>query len=98
LIATKDEGVLQREEILFELLAYLVKENHSLRQRAVSLQTQKSSTREEILRRLFLATDFIYSDVTRSHSLDDKLPVQVSLPSGVQAGVSRNAPPVCYPT
>lgn len=71
LIAAKGEGVLQREEILFELLAYLVKEKRSLRQGADSLPLQKSSTREEIMRRLFVATDFIYSDVTRSHSLNE---------------------------
>lgn len=71
LIATKDQGTLQRQELLFELMEYLVRENHLLRQGAASLKSVKASTREELLRRLFLATDLIYADVSRAHSLDE---------------------------
>jgi AraC family transcriptional regulator len=71
LINTKNDGLLKREELLYELIAHLIKENNSLACGAMALPISKASTRGEILRRLFLATDFIYSYPYRTHTLEE---------------------------
>jgi AraC family transcriptional regulator len=62
---------LRRDELLIQLLRELIKEQQGTAVRTDSIDAIKGSTRREIIRRLHLATDHIYSFPEISHSLDD---------------------------
>lgn len=62
---------LQKEEVLYQLVTRLLSEQHKLRTLHESLTSLKSSTREEIMRRLFEATDYIHSSYHKPISLED---------------------------
>jgi len=49
------------EEKLFELMLILLREQTQILRDTATIPTIKKSTREEIMKRLFLATDYIYS-------------------------------------
>jgi AraC family transcriptional regulator len=69
LVHTRHEGGLQREELLFRLLPLLWQQEYSLQQQAQQLASVKKATREEILKRLLRATDYIHAFVHRPLSL-----------------------------
>ena len=54
-----------------ELLFYLLESNQQINRSQLSLDSIKSSTREEIAKRLRIAVDFIYSNFDKEISLDD---------------------------
>ncbi|HZY82112.1 MAG TPA: AraC family transcriptional regulator [Cyclobacteriaceae bacterium] len=66
-----DKTRLQREEILAKLLSYLAVIHRGEKLKLDNLDTAKVSTREEIIRRLHLATDHIYSNYQSDISLED---------------------------
>lgn len=51
----------EEQELLGSLVDHLIAQTHQLKKQEQSLNTRKESTRKEILKRLFLATDYIYS-------------------------------------
>jgi AraC family transcriptional regulator len=61
----------QEEETLFKLFAWLVREEQTIKQKSVALSVAKKSTREEIMARLLLATDYIYSYYQHDIALDE---------------------------
>jgi AraC family transcriptional regulator len=62
---------LRRDELLMSLLAQLMVEQQIERQRKNVLGAVKGATRSEIMRRLYLATDYVYSSPDGSFSLDE---------------------------
>jgi AraC family transcriptional regulator len=66
-----DKTKLEREELLTLLYAHLLKVNRGERSKAGSISAAKASTREEIIRRLHLATDHIYNSYSSDVSLDE---------------------------
>lgn len=68
---TKDQGALKRDELLYSLMTHLLDEQNLLRQRAKQLPALRTSTREEIARRLHLATDYIYAHSEKAITLDE---------------------------
>jgi AraC family transcriptional regulator len=67
---SSEEGRLKEEELLYQLMVYLLKENYFIKESALQLPVIKSSSREEILKRLFRATDYIYAHYAEDISLD----------------------------
>lgn len=65
------ESVLQEEELLAEVGFYLLHEYRDLKQRINKLPVAKKAVREEILRRISLATDMIHMAPGGDYSLDD---------------------------
>jgi len=61
----------EREELLTQLVVHLLRVNNGEKIKLENLSTAKLATREEILRRLHLATDFIYAYYSTDLSLDD---------------------------
>jgi AraC family transcriptional regulator len=61
----------EREELLTQLVVHLLRVNNGEKIKLENLSTAKLATREEILRRLHLATDFIYGYYSSDLSLDD---------------------------
>jgi AraC family transcriptional regulator len=70
-LAAPDITTLEREEVLTRLMANLVRVHRGERTKLEHINGIKASTREEILRRLHLATDHIYSNYSSDISLDD---------------------------
>lgn len=62
---------MRQDEILYELLVHLVKMNLDVRKQTESLAVCKKSTRDELSKRLFAATDHIYSNLHLPISLDE---------------------------
>jgi AraC family transcriptional regulator len=71
LMLTKDEGSLKQEELLYSLMIYLIYQQELITRQSLSIPVIKSATREELLKRLFLATDYIYSFYNQSLSLEE---------------------------
>jgi AraC family transcriptional regulator len=59
------------EEALYNLLTYLVRNERDVKEGMLRLPLMKSSTREELTQRLFLAKDYIYSFYDQSLSLEE---------------------------
>lgn len=64
-------NVMQYEDILGTLLSHLYKEDRSVIKQAKDIPVTKSSTREEIIKRLLLAVDYIYTFYSMPISIDD---------------------------
>lgn len=62
---------LKRDQLLYMLLAHLMKEHYSATQKETLLSATRESTRKEILRRLHLATDYIHAGYCQSITLED---------------------------
>jgi AraC family transcriptional regulator len=62
---------LEREEILLNLISHLIRINRSERLKADNLVATKKSTRDEIMKRLHLATDYIYTFYYKDVTLDE---------------------------
>jgi AraC family transcriptional regulator len=71
LLAAKEEGQLRQDELLFDLMSHLLQQQKLIKQDALAIPTIKMATREEILKRLFLATNYIYTFYDRTITLDD---------------------------
>jgi len=71
LLQTKADGKLKEEELLFQLLTHLLQQQGHLKKQALELSVIKSTTREEISKRLFAATDYLYSFYHKDLSLDE---------------------------
>jgi AraC family transcriptional regulator len=71
--AVRDNGhdPLCLDEKLFDLLTLLLHEEGTVRSARQRLTSLRSTTREEILRRLFDATDYMYTCFDRNPSLDE---------------------------
>jgi AraC family transcriptional regulator len=59
------------EECLFKLLVHLFQQDMNVRNKMQQLPVMKSSTRHELLQRLLLATDYIFSFYDQSLSLEE---------------------------
>ena len=59
------------DEKLFELLSLLVHEQSKVRKIETRLASVKVSTREEIVKRLFITTDYLYTFFDQNPSLDE---------------------------
>ncbi len=59
------------DERLFELLGLLVGEQNKIRKIETRLASVKVSTREEIVKRLFITTDYLYTFFDQNPSLDE---------------------------
>jgi AraC family transcriptional regulator len=64
-------AMLERQELLTLLYAHLLKINRGERTKIELLSATRMSTREEIIRRLHLATDHIYNNYANDLSLDE---------------------------
>lgn len=62
---------MEEEELLANLVDYLLDQTYSFKHQEQSLDALKASTREEISRRVFKATDYIYSYYHTDISLED---------------------------
>ncbi len=67
----KENNELKESELMAELLFYLLESNRQINHSQLSLDSIKSSTREEITKRLIIAVDFIYSHFDKEISLAD---------------------------
>jgi AraC family transcriptional regulator len=65
------ESLLRRDDLLFQLMVTLLREQQVFRESALNLPSLKKSTREEILKRLFRATDYVYAHYNKAISLDE---------------------------
>jgi AraC family transcriptional regulator len=61
---------LKEEEVLFDLLCWLFREERSVKKMNEKVDVFKTSTREEIIKRLLAASDFVYSNYNTDISLD----------------------------
>lgn len=66
-----DKTILEREELLTQLVVHLLRVNRNEKIRIESLEATKLATRQDIIRRLHLATDHIYSYYQKDISLDE---------------------------
>jgi len=64
-------GSFRRDELLVNLLELLVAEQQRDYKRADTLAAVKGSTRKEIMRRIYLATDHVFARPEGTHSLDE---------------------------
>ncbi len=71
LVATHQDGNLKREELLFQVLQQLLQAETDLRDKGQQLSVLKKSTREEVLNRLIVATDYMHAYADRPLSLDE---------------------------
>ena len=71
LLLTKDEGDLRQNELLFSLMIHLLDHQKLLVRHSLTIPVIKVATREEILKRLFLSTDYICSFYDQSLSLEE---------------------------
>ncbi len=71
LVDLYNQSALKTEELLYQLVTHLVEEQVLLHSLPAQLNSLKSSTRQEIIRRLFEATDYIYSFYHTSITLDE---------------------------
>lgn len=67
----QDVTRLEREELLTQLYTHLLRVNRREKTKVESLSAAKASTREEVIRRLHLATDFIYNYYNTDLTLDE---------------------------
>ena len=70
-IKTISNNNLLLEEKLYSLIALLLKDDKQIKRTEAALPALKSSTKKEIIKRLILATDFIYTHYEKDFSLDD---------------------------
>jgi AraC family transcriptional regulator len=70
-IKHQDEDSLLLEETLYTLLTHLLQNENDVKERISKLPSMKSSTREELIHRLFIAKDYIYSFYDQSLSLEE---------------------------
>jgi AraC family transcriptional regulator len=70
-LGSADKTKLEREELLALLYAHLLQVNRGEKIKVEKISAEKVSTREEIIRRLHLATDYIYNYYSRDLSLDE---------------------------
>jgi AraC family transcriptional regulator len=70
IILAKNDPLLL-EQKLYSLMTVLLEDHHKVKKSASILPSVKSSTREEIIKRLHLSTDYIYSFYDRDLSLDE---------------------------
>lgn len=70
-LTSPEKTTLEREEIMTHLVVHLLRVNRNEKIRLQSLSAAKLSTRQDILRRLHLATDYIYSFYHKDISLDE---------------------------
>jgi AraC family transcriptional regulator len=70
-IADCTDDQLLEEEKLYELLVCLLKEDKQIRKAERNLPVMKSTTRQELLKRLMFSTDYIYSYYHKDISLDE---------------------------
>lgn len=70
LLAIKGSNDLRRDELLFEIVSCLLFDHKSVLARVNALAAAKLSTRQEVMRRLHLATDYMYSTFHCEVSLD----------------------------
>jgi AraC family transcriptional regulator len=61
LLLLQPGDAIKEQELLFQLMSHLLCDHIQTRQRSLTIPAIKSATRDEILRRLFLATDYIYA-------------------------------------
>jgi AraC family transcriptional regulator len=69
-ICNENDSILS-EEKMFQLMQFLFSNRKELIRRQYLLPATKKSTREEIMKRLYNATDYIYSNLEKSFDLDD---------------------------
>lgn len=67
----QDHSSLNEEEKLFELLNFLLSQENDLTKQLEQIPALKKSTRDEVLKRLLMAVDKIYSTAEQKLSLDD---------------------------
>lgn len=70
-LSSADKTKLEREELLTLLYAHLLKVNRGEKSKVENLSAAKVSTREEVIRRLHLATDHIYNHYSSDVSLEE---------------------------
>ena len=70
-IQEQSDDTLFVDEKLFELLNLLVREQNKVRKIETRLPSVKGSTREEIIKRLFITTDYLYTFYNQNPSLDE---------------------------
>lgn len=70
-LSASDKTRLEREELLAYLIGYLTRLNQKEKLKLDNLDAAKASTREEILRRLHIASDYIYSYYSSDLSLEE---------------------------
>jgi AraC family transcriptional regulator len=70
-LQTENDNKLFEEECLSALLVEILKEDHATRKIIQRIVSIKQSTREEILKRLTVVTDYIYSSYDRDITLDE---------------------------
>lgn len=66
-----DKTPIEREELLTQLIVHLLRVNRNEKIRLEAIDAKKLSTREDILRRLHLVTDYIYSYYQQDLTLDE---------------------------
>jgi AraC family transcriptional regulator len=67
----QNESPLKTEEILSGLMANLLQQDTATRKKAQRLPALKSATRQELLKRLCIATDYIYSSYNKDITLGE---------------------------
>ncbi len=70
-LKSADKTSLEQEELLTQLIVHLLRVNRNEKIKIESLDSIKLSTRQDILRRLHLATDYIYAFYYRDVSLEE---------------------------
>ena len=70
-LRSNDAGKLREYEILAEVMLELLKEDQITKSIILNLPPVKKSTRQELLKRLLTATDYIYTFYDREISLDE---------------------------
>ena len=70
-LQSKDRSRLEGQELLTHLYNHLLKVNRGERTRIENISASKVTTKQEILRRMHLATDYIYTYYAKDVSLDD---------------------------
>ena len=71
LLLAQNEDSLRQDELLFTLLTHMLSQQQLITRQSLMISVSKSRTREEILKRLFLATDYIYAFYNQSLSLEE---------------------------
>lgn len=65
-----NQDALKRDQILYNLLTHLLRQHYCATEKETLLSAAKASTRLEVLRRLHLATDFIYANYNDTITLE----------------------------
>ncbi len=69
--ARHTDRTLEEEETLYEILVLLLRNDQQIQRAAEKIPTLRNSTRDEILRRLIIAVDYVHSYYDRDLSLED---------------------------